>query len=147
MIAVVQRVTRAGVLVAEPPHTQTIQIDLCVLLGIEHNDNESDAKWMANKLSKLRIFCDLEGKMNLSILDIKGELLLISQFTLAADCQRGNRPSFTDAAAPDVAESLVNTVGTLLEQLHIPVKRGVFGAKMRVEIENDGPVTIVLKQD
>ncbi len=147
MIAVVQRVTRAGVFVNEPPHAQTIKTGLCVLLGIERNDNEHNAEWMAKKLSNLRIFCDDEGKMNHSILDIKGELLLISQFTLAADCHQGNRPSFIDAAAPDVAEPLVMKVGYLLEQLLIPVKSGVFGAMMRVEIENDGPVTIVLKQD
>ena len=122
MIAVVQRVTRAGVFVDDPPHAQTIQSGLCVLLGIERNDKKSDAKWMANKLSKLRIFCDKEGKMNFSILDMKGELLLISQFTLVANCQHGNRPSFIDAATPDVAEPLVNEVGFLLGQLKIPVK-------------------------
>jgi D-tyrosyl-tRNA(Tyr) deacylase len=147
MIAVVQRVTRAEVFVDEPPHSQSIETGLCVLLCIERNDSEDDAKWMAKKLSNLRIFCDTKGNMNLSILDIKGELLLISQFTLAADCLHGNRPSFIDAATPDVAKPLMIEVENLLAQQQIPVKTGVFGAMMRVVIENDGPVTIVLKQD
>ena len=147
MIAVVQRVFSAGVFVEDPPHAETIKNGLCVLLGVEHGDVSKDAQWMAKKLSNLRIFADDGGKMNLSILDTKGELLLISQFTLVADCSQGNRPSFIGAAKPEVAKPLLEEVRRLLDECEVPVKCGVFGSMMRVEIENDGPTTIVLKQD
>ena len=147
MIAVVQRVSSASVFVVAPPHAETISNGLCVLLGVEEGDGMNDAEWMAKKLTNLRIFVDHEGKMNWSILDTKGELLLISQFTLAADCSQGNRPSFKRAATSQVAEPLIREVRRLLEEYKIPVKCGVFGAMMRVEIENDGPVTIILKQE
>jgi D-tyrosyl-tRNA(Tyr) deacylase len=147
MIAVVQRVLRAGVFVDDPPYKETIGAGLCVLLGVEDGDGSNDAGWMAKKLSNLRIFCDDDGKMNHSILDVQGELLLVSQFTLVADCSQGNRPSFIRASKPDIAEPLVKEVGILLQQYGVPVKTGLFGASMRVDIENDGPVTIVLKQD
>ena len=147
MIAVVQRVLSASVFVDDPPYAESIQQGFCVLLGVEEDDGIEDATWMAKKLTNLRIFDDQEGKMNRSILDTQGELLLISQFTLISNCSQGNRPSFIKAAKPDVAKPLVDEVGNLLRQRGVPVKCGVFGSKMRVEIENDGPTTIILKQD
>jgi D-tyrosyl-tRNA(Tyr) deacylase len=147
MIAVVQRVLTAGVFVNDPPHTQKIKKGLCVLIGIEQGDTTKDAEWISHKLAHLRIFNDNEGKMNKSLLDTDGELLLISQFTLAGICTQGNRPSFINAASPDIAKPLVEHVEKLLIECGVPVKCGVFGASMRVEIENDGPVTIILKQD
>ncbi len=147
MIAVVQRVRSAGVFIDEPPHVETIGAGLCVLLGVEEDDTVEDAKWTAKKLANLRIFNDEDRKMNLSILNTRGEILLISQFTLAGDCTQGNRPSFIKAAKPEIAEPLVEQVGTLLMEYKLPVKRGVFGAMMQVKIENDGPVTIILKRD
>mgnify|MGYP001388819045 CR=1 FL=1 len=147
MIAVVQRVLSAGVFVADPPHSETITCGLCVLLGVEAGDSEKDSQWMAKKLSNLRIFSDKGGKMNLSVLDVQGEILLVSQFTLAGDCKQGNRPSFVKAEKPELAKPLVENVGHLLSKSGVNVKYGVFGASMRIEIENDGPVTIILKQD
>lgn len=147
MIAVVQRVLRAGAFVDDPPHEERIEKGLCVFLCVEQGDTQKDAAWIAKKLVNLRIFNDEDGKMNHSILDISGELLLISQFTLAADCSGGNRPSFIHAAKPNIAEPLVKNVGVLLQEHGLLVKNGVFGAMMRVEIENDGPVTIVIRQD
>jgi D-tyrosyl-tRNA(Tyr) deacylase len=147
MIAVVQRVLSAGVFVDTPPHAETIGHGLCVLLGVEHGDSENDASWMAKKLANLRIFNDENDKMNRSIQDVQGAILLISQFTLAGDCSHGNRPSFIRAARPEIAEPLFGQVGNLLQEHGLFVKQGVFGAMMRVEIENDGPVTIILNQD
>lgn len=147
MIAVVQRVTQAGVTVENPPYSASIRDGLCVLLGIEVGDDSSDAIWMAKKLANLRVFKDSEGKMNMSLIDNAGELLLISQFTLVGDCSQGNRPSFMQAAAPEIAEPLVAKVGDLLQsQYSIPVQRGKFGEMMKIEITNDGPVTVVIQQ-
>ena len=148
MIAVVQRVTRAGVTVEDPPYNACIGGGFCVLLGVENGDEASDAEWMANKLAHLRIFRDSQDKMNVSLTDNGGEILLISQFTLAGDCSKGNRPSFIRAAAPEIAETLVNAVGDLLQEQHsIPVKRGKFGAMMQIDLVNDGPVTVVIQRD
>jgi D-tyrosyl-tRNA(Tyr) deacylase len=147
MIAVVQRVLSAGVFVEEPAHAETIESGLCVLIGIEEGDTQNDGDWMAKKLVNLRIFNDEHEKMNRSLLDTSGELLLISQFTLASDCTQGHRPSFSRAARPEVAEPLVEYVGQAIRCIGVPIKEGVFGAKMRVEIENDGPVTILLQRD
>ena len=148
MIAVVQRVTHAGVIVTDPPYSATIDGGLCVLLGVENGDETRDAAWMANKLANLRIFKDSDDKMNLSLADNGGELLLISQFTLAGDCTQGNRPSFIHAASPEIAEPLVTEVGDLLQEQHaIPVKRGKFGAMMQIDIVNDGPVTVVIRRE
>jgi D-tyrosyl-tRNA(Tyr) deacylase len=146
MIAVVQRVSEAEVEVAEAGHTASIGRGLCVLLGVEQGDSRSDAQWMAAKLARLRIFPDEVGKMNRSVQEIGGEMLLISQFTLAGDCAHGNRPSFTNAAAPEIAEPLYEHVAALLrEEHHLPVRTGVFGGMMSVRIVNEGPVTLIVR--
>ena len=148
MIAVVQRVTRAGVTVDDPPYSAKIGCGLCVLLGIEEGDDVTDSRWMAKKLAHLRIFKDAQDKMNLSLIDNGGELLLISQFTLAGDCSQGNRPSFIRAASPEIAEPLVKEVGDLLQEQHsISVTLGKFGAMMHIDLVNDGPVTVVIRRE
>jgi D-tyrosyl-tRNA(Tyr) deacylase len=148
MIAVVQRVLNASVTVESPSHCESIQDGLCIFLGIETGDDSSQAKWMAKKLSNLRLFKDENEKMNLSLQDIGGELLLISQFTLAGDCSKGNRPSFIRAAQPEIAEPLVHLVLDFLQTEHkIAVKTGVFGAMMKIELTNDGPVTLIVQRD
>ena len=148
MIAVVQRVTRAGVTVEDPPYSAKIGCGLCVLLGIEEGDDVTDSRWMAKKLAHLRIFKDAQDKMNLSLIDNGGELLLISQFTLAGDCSQGNRPSFIRAASPEIAEPLVTEVGDLLQDQHsISVTLGKFGAMMHIDLVNDGPVTVVIRRE
>ena len=146
MIAVVQRVKRASVSVEEPPHHAAIEAGLLILLGVEEGDTETQAHWMAGKLAKLRIFRDDQGRMNHSVLDIGGEVLVVSQFTLAGDCSRGHRPSFVRAADPEVAETLYDQVVQHLRDDHdLPVGTGVFGGMMQVELVNDGPVTIILR--
>lgn len=146
MIAVVQRVSRAEVVVRDPPHVAAIARGLCVLLCVEVGDREQDAAWMAGKLARLRLFPDDEGRMNRSVQEIGGEVLLISQFTLAGECSRGNRPSFVGAAAPELARSLFDRCAELLEQtLGTRVGRGVFAAHMEVSLVNDGPVTVIVR--
>ena len=115
-----------------------------VLLGVGTNDTEKDATWLAEKTANLRIFEDSEGKMNLSLLDVGGEALVVSQFTLYGDARKGRRPSFTDAAPPDKADLLYKRYVELLEKCGIRVQTGWFRAKMMVAIENDGPVTLLL---
>lgn len=119
---------------------------LVVLLGIGHGDGEEQARWMAEKIAALRIFEDDAGKMNLSVLDVKGEAIVVSQFTLFADAQKGRRPSYIDAARPEVAAPLVERFAALLREQGVPAQTGVFGAEMLVEIHNDGPVTIWLEK-
>ena len=119
---------------------------LVVLLGIGHGDGEEQVAFLAEKTANLRIFEDEEGKTNLSILDVKGEVLVVSQFTLYADTRKGRRPSFIDAALPDIAEPLVSRFVELLGARGIPTQTGKFGAHMLVEIHNDGPVTIWLEK-
>jgi D-tyrosyl-tRNA(Tyr) deacylase len=119
---------------------------LVVLLGIGPGDGEEQAMFLAEKIANLRIFEDEQGKTNLSVLDIKGEAIVVSQFTLYADSRKGRRPSFTDAALPDVAEPLVNQFVELLRKQSVPTQTGQFGAHMLVEIYNDGPVTIWLEK-
>lgn len=119
---------------------------LVVLLGVGHGDGEEQVAFLAEKTTNLRIFEDEEGKTNLSILDVKGEALVVSQFTLYADTRKGRRPSFIDAALPDVAEPLVRRFSELLGARGIPTQTGKFGAHMLVEIHNDGPVTIWLEK-
>jgi D-tyrosyl-tRNA(Tyr) deacylase len=145
MRAVVQRVRQASVSV-QGETLGAIDVGLVVLLGIGQGDGEEQAQWMANKIANLRIFSDENGKMNRSVLDMGGRVLLISQFTLYGDARKGNRPGFTDAALPDVAEPLVNRVAQLLVQAGVPMASGRFQAHMLVEIHNDGPVTIILEK-
>ena len=119
---------------------------LCVLLGVETGDGAEQAQWMAGKLARLRIFRDDQDKMNRSVQDIAGELLVISQFTLAGDCTQGNRPSFITAARPEEGRRWYEDVcRRLRDEHHLPVKMGIFGAMMEVEIINDGPVTLIVR--
>lgn len=121
-----------------------IERGLVVLLGVADGDEDADAVWMADKIAALRIFEDGEGKMNLSVTDVGGSVLLISQFTLLASCRKGRRPSFVGAALPETGKRLYEEVGGLLRERGLPVETGRFGERMLVSIENEGPVTIVL---
>ena len=143
MRAVVQRVTRAKVTV-EKETIGEIKQGLVVLLGVASDDSETDAQYLASKITALRIFDDDEGKMNLSLKDIGGGVLVISQFTLYGDVRRGLRPSWIDAAAPQVAEPLYEYFITQVRGGLSQVASGRFGATMQVELVNDGPVTILL---
>jgi D-tyrosyl-tRNA(Tyr) deacylase len=143
MRAVVQRVSRAAVRV-EGRTVGEIGPGLLVLLGVAAGDGEQEARWMADKLAALRIFEDREGKMNLSVADAGGGLLVVSQFTLLGDTRKGNRPSFVDAAPPEPANALYEKVCALLREKGLPVAQGVFRAHMEVELLNDGPVTILV---
>ena len=145
MRALLQRVSRASVTVDDKVISQ-IGKGLVVLLGVGHGDGQEQVTFLADKIANLRIFEDNQGKTNLSILDVKGEAIVISQFTLYADSRKGRRPSFTDAALPDVAEPLVNRFAELLREHGVPTQTGQFGAHMLVEIHNDGPVTIWLEK-
>lgn len=117
---------------------------LLVLLGVADGDGQADLDYMVNKITGLRVFEDADGKMNLSVQEIQGSVLVVSQFTLLGDVRRGKRPSFTDAAAPEIANRLYQDFCSKLESLSIPVQRGVFQADMKVSLTNDGPVTILL---
>ena len=141
--ALLQRVTRASVTVSNEI-IGSIGNGLVVLVGVASGDTLKDAQYLAQKTAGLRIFSDSEGKFNLSLLDIKGELLIISQFTLLADARKGRRPSFTEAAPPDQAEELVNQFIDLVRLTGLKVETGRFQAHMVVDIRNDGPVTIML---
>lgn len=123
-----------------------IEKGLVVLLGIGHGDGEEQARFLAEKVANLRIFEDEQGKTNLSVLDVNGEAIVVSQFTLYADTSKGRRPSFTDAALPEVAEPLVDRFVELLRGHGVPTQTGQFGAHMEVEIHNDGPVTVWLEK-
>lgn len=146
MRAVVQRVRRAAVSVENKPVAE-IEQGYVILLGIGPQDTTEKAIALAQKIARLRVFEDDQGKMNLSLLDTRGMALVISQFTLYADTRRGNRPSFTDAAGPDLAAALVDSFANQMVSQGVPVKQGIFGAHMLVEIENDGPVTIWFDND
>ena len=143
MRAVVQRVNRAKVKV-DNKITGSIGQGLVVLLGVSETDSESDATYLAEKIAELRIFSDGADKMNLSVKDVNGAILAVSQFTLYGDCRRGRRPSYTDAARPEKAEALYEVFVRQLLAKAIPVETGIFGAMMSVELVNDGPVTIML---
>jgi len=145
MRALIQRVSKAGVTV-EGQTISSIGKGLLILLGVGHGDGDGHVRFLAEKVANLRIFEDERGKTNLSILDVKGEAIVVSQFTLYADTHKGRRPSFIDAALPDVAEPLVNRFAELLRGHGIPTQTGKFGAHMEVEIHNDGPVTIWLEK-
>ena len=144
MRAVIQRVTRASVTV-EGDRVSEIRDGLLILLGIGPDDNEDNARAMTKKIAALRIFQDEADKMNLSVRDIGGSAIVVSQFTLYADCRKGNRPSFVGAAAPALASPLVDRFVELLEEQGVPSQTGVFGAHMDVELLNSGPVTIILE--
>jgi len=142
--AVVQRVAQASVTVSDNIVAQ-IEKGLLVFLGISKSDQESDISWMTDKIVNLRIFEDDQNKMNRSLLDVNGELLIVSQFTLYGDCRKGRRPSFTDSASPDDARALYDKfLSFLKEKYTINVQQGEFQAHMRVNIVNDGPVTLLL---
>lgn len=145
MRALVQRVSYGKVSV-EGQTVSEISHGLVILVGVGHGDGDAQAAWLAEKIANLRIFEDAEGKMNLSVRDVGGSALVVSQFTLYADSQKGRRPSFVDAALPDVAEPLVEEFVKMIRQQGVPADVGVFGAHMLVEIHNDGPVTIWLER-
>ncbi len=143
MRAVLQRVSEASVVVAGDS-VGAIGQGLMILLGVEQGDSETDARYLAEKCAQLRIFEDLAGKMNLSVEDIGGELLVVSQFTLLADCRKGRRPGFSRAALPENAETLYRQFVELLRGRGLTVATGVFQAEMQVNLINDGPVTMLL---
>jgi D-tyrosyl-tRNA(Tyr) deacylase len=143
MRAVLQRVRRASVTVGDEV-TGEIAAGWLVLLGIAPADSRKEIDWLADKIANLRAFADAEGKMNLSVQDINGGVLVVSQFTLYGDCMKGRRPGFTGAAPPAIAEPLYEQFVTALKALGVPVATGRFGADMQVELVNDGPVTFVI---
>jgi D-tyrosyl-tRNA(Tyr) deacylase len=143
MRAVVQRVTKASVSV-DNEVVGKISNGIVILLGVGKDDTEEDAKYLAEKIVNLRIFDDKYGKMNLSLLDVKGHALIISQFTLYGDCRRGRRPSYSDSAPPDLAKALYEKFIELVKNYDVHVETGIFAAHMLVEIHNDGPVTLLL---
>ena len=143
MRAVVQRVQHASVVVGGET-VSDIGPGLVVLLGVAASDSTSECDRLAAKVARLRIFEDDGGRFDRSLGDVSGEALVVSQFTLVADTRKGSRPSFTDAAAPDLAEPLYERFCEALRELGVPVQTGVFGARMEVSLVNDGPVTVVL---
>ena len=145
MKVVIQRVSKAEVN-CKGKIVGKINKGFLVLLGIKKGDTKEQADYLVKKLLNLRIFEDENGKMNLSIKDVQGELLIVSQFTLYADCSSGNRPSFTEAAKPEQAEELYEYFCSECEKNNIKVERGIFGADMQVSLINDGPVTIVIEK-
>ncbi len=144
MRVVIQRTTEASVSIEEKVKSE-IKKGMLILLGIENEDNTEDIEWLTKKICNLRIFDDKEGVMNLSIKDIEGEILVISQFTLHARTKKGNRPSYINAAKPDISIPIYNEfVSSLEKELNKEVKTGEFGANMQVKLVNDGPVTIII---
>lgn len=144
MRLVIQRVVEASVLIN---HTETRKIGrgLLILLGIEESDNDEDIRWLCGKITRLRIFSDSDNVMNLSVGDIKGDIMVISQFTLHASTRKGNRPSYIRAAKPQTAIPLYNRFNnTLRKESNLQITEGVFGADMQVSLINDGPVTIII---
>ena len=145
MRAVLQRVSRASVEVKDDRVAET-GAGLLVFIAVEKGDTLGEADWMARKIAELRVFEDDAWKMNRSVTDVGGEILLVSQFTLAADCRKGRRPSFDGAAAPEEARPLIARVRSTLEAGGLVVREGAFGSHMKIELVNDGPVTIVLER-
>lgn len=146
MRVVLQRVLWARVH-AEGTLTGEIGPGVCLLVGITHQDGPRDVEWMAEKIAHLRVFEDGEGKLNRSLLESGGSVLAVSQFTLYGDCRRGRRPSFTEAARPEVAAGLYDAFVEALRARGLEVRTGVFQAQMRVELANDGPVTLILESE
>lgn len=146
MRIVLQRVRQGRVLV-DGNTVAEIDRGMVILLGIAPGDGQEQARWLVEKVVNLRVFEDEDGKMNHSLLEAGGSALVVSQFTLYADARKGRRPSFTDAAPPEIAEPLVRLFSELLQQHGVPTQTGEFGAHMLVEIQNDGPVTIILERD
>ncbi|MEA1977495.1 MAG: D-aminoacyl-tRNA deacylase [Chloroflexota bacterium] len=146
MKIVLQRVRRGRVSV-DGDTIASIERGLVILIGVGQADTTSEAEWLAEKCAVLRVFEDEQGKTNLSVQDVEGEVLVVSQFTLCADTRKGRRPSFINAAPPEIAQPLVDHFVDHLGGLGVSVQKGVFGAHMLVEIENDGPVTIILERD
>ena len=144
MRALVQRVTDGSVSVRGEV-TGQIGKGLVILLGITNNDTEENAKFLAEKCANLRIFSDSDGKFNLSCFEEKGEILVVSQFTLYGDTRKGRRPSFIQAAPPEISEPLYRKFIDKLKEMNLKVEEGVFGAMMKVEIHNDGPVTLMVE--
>ena len=144
MKVVIQRVSEARVKVCDKIISE-IKLGFLILLGVEKSDSKQDIDWLVNKISNLRIFSDNELKMNLSIKDIKGEIIVVSQFTLHAKTKKGNRPSYIKAANPEQAEPIYKEfISQLKNESAVSVQSGVFGANMQVDIINDGPVTIIM---
>lgn len=144
MKVVIQRVNQASVTIEETLKSE-IKNGLLILVGIENEDNEDDINWLSNKITQLRIFDDKDGVMNLSVKDVDGEILTISQFTLHAKTKKGNRPSYQQAAKPEISVPLYKKfVEQLGKDLGKEIKTGEFGAYMKVALENDGPVTIII---
>ncbi len=146
MKAVLQRVS-SGRVTIDGRKVGEIGRGLVVLLGVAQGDSDADVRWLAGKIEELRIFEDDAGKMNVSLVEIGGEVLLVSQFTLLANCRKGRRPSFTRAAPPELGEELYERFAELLRADGVRVATGEFGAMMVVSIENEGPVTIVLDSE
>jgi D-tyrosyl-tRNA(Tyr) deacylase len=143
MRAVLQRVSRAKVTVGDEI-TGEISLGWLLLLGIAPDDSSKEVDWLAEKVANLRAFQDEAGKMNLSVQDVRGSVLVVSQFTLYGDCLKGRRPGFTDAASPGIAEPLYESFIIALKALGVPVATGRFGADMQLELVNEGPVTFVI---
>ena len=147
MRLVIQRVSRGSVTV-DGNVVGSIGKGFVILVGVMHSDTEQEAHWLASKTAGLRIFTDSDGKFNLSLQDVDGEALVVSQFTLYGDARKGRRPGFTDAAPPEIAEPLVEKFAEFLREAGVrKVESGVFGAKMQVELHNDGPVTIIIDRN
>jgi D-aminoacyl-tRNA deacylase len=146
VLAVVQRVSRASVRTGME-HEESIGPGILILLGVARGDDDLDADWLAEKCASLRIFNDAEGKMNLGLDAVRGSALVISQFTLLGDCERGRRPSFTRAAEPREAERLYERFVELLRAMGLTVATGVFGAMMQVSLINEGPVTLLIDSE
>jgi len=145
MRALLQRVRSGRVSVGERSLAE-IGMGLVILLGVSPQDSEEEARWLVEKIANLRIFEDEQGKLNLSLREVGGSAIVVSQFTLYADTRKGRRPSFTDAAPPEIARPLVDRFADLLRAQGVPTQTGEFGAHMLVEIENDGPVTLLIER-
>lgn len=144
MRVLLQRVSSASVSV-DGDIVGAIETGYLLLIGVTHGDTRDNARWLANKVAGLRLFADEQGKMNLSLADVGGSVLVISQFTLYGNARKGRRPSFTDAAPPEVAEPLIDLFSDRLTQFGLTVETGVFGAMMEISLVNDGPVTLMLE--